>query len=258
MEKKLVYDIGMHTGQDTITYLKKGYKVIAVEASPLLAEEGREKFSQYIKDGSLTILNVGISDKEGILPFYINLKTSEWSSFDFTAGTRNNSPYEVKNIQCITTADMLRQYGVPYLLKVDIEGLDYLCINDLPEVAVGKGVEFVSCEASDVSLIDTMYAKGYRKFKLIHQAYNFNPININLEKNKMFPYLLQVYIPLKIRFQKVFPLEYPYSSSGPMPHESKGPWLDYTTVRQQYVDFYQGDLKKPLGHKSWFDFHATL
>jgi len=30
----LVYDVGMHTGQDTAYYLFKGYDVVAIEANP--------------------------------------------------------------------------------------------------------------------------------------------------------------------------------------------------------------------------------
>src|ERR1700721_267311 len=106
MEKKLVFDIGMHIGQDSINYLKEGFKVIAVEANPVLTERNAGKFKKYIDDGSLIMLNVGISDKEGVLPFYINNKTSEWSSFDLSAGSRNGTPYTVKNIPCVTTASL--------------------------------------------------------------------------------------------------------------------------------------------------------
>ena len=34
--KNLIFDIGMHIGQDTEFYLKKGFCVVAVEANPKL------------------------------------------------------------------------------------------------------------------------------------------------------------------------------------------------------------------------------
>ena len=34
----LIYDIGQHTGEDTAFYLGKGFRVVAVEANPTLAE----------------------------------------------------------------------------------------------------------------------------------------------------------------------------------------------------------------------------
>jgi hypothetical protein len=37
----LVYDVGFHQGEDTAFYLKKGFRVVAFEAHPRLAENGR-------------------------------------------------------------------------------------------------------------------------------------------------------------------------------------------------------------------------
>lgn len=254
MEKRTVFDIGMHTGQDSINYLQEGFRVIAIEANPLLVEENTKKFDKYIASGSLVILNVGVSDKEGILPFYINKRTSEWSSFDFALGSRNNTPYEVKNIPCITTASLFDKYGVPYFLKVDIEGYDYLCINDLPEIKSGRAVKYVSCEASEVSLIDTLNKKGYTKFKIIHQAFNFNPLNLQTERTPFFSKFLLIYNGVRLRLDKIIGSKYPYSSSGPIPEKTKGEWLSYEDARQQYVAF--NNLKIP-DNRSWFDFHAT-
>ena len=32
--KDLIYDVGMHKGEDTEFYLRKGFRVIAIEADP--------------------------------------------------------------------------------------------------------------------------------------------------------------------------------------------------------------------------------
>jgi hypothetical protein len=37
----LIYDVGMHTGQDTEFYLAKGFNVIAIEANPLLMQKAQ-------------------------------------------------------------------------------------------------------------------------------------------------------------------------------------------------------------------------
>jgi hypothetical protein len=37
MDGNLIYDFGMHDGADTDYYLRKGFRVVAVEADPLLA-----------------------------------------------------------------------------------------------------------------------------------------------------------------------------------------------------------------------------
>jgi FkbM family methyltransferase len=258
MEKRLVFDIGMHIGQDSINYLNDGFKVVAVEANPLLAEENTIKFKKYIADGSLIILNVGISDKEGILPFYINKRTSEWSSFDLGLGGRNNTPYEIKNIPCVTTASLFKKYGYPYYLKVDIEGYDYLCINDLPKTTAAPNVKYVSCEASTISLLDTLHEKGYTKFKLIHQGWHFRPIDLKLERNPLFPKFLALYTGIRVKLRGLLTAKYPYSSSGPIPEKTKGEWLSYETTQNLFNEFYGADGKHPINYKSWFDFHATF
>ena len=36
MEKNLIYDVGMSNGDDTAYYLHRGFRVVAIEANPLL------------------------------------------------------------------------------------------------------------------------------------------------------------------------------------------------------------------------------
>ena len=47
--KKLIYDVGMHKGEDSDFYLKKGFRVVGFEADPDLAELCRQRFSKQIK-----------------------------------------------------------------------------------------------------------------------------------------------------------------------------------------------------------------
>ena len=55
--KNLIYDVGMHRGQDTDFYLKKGYEVIAFEANPDNADFGRKRFSKEIEEGRIDLLS---------------------------------------------------------------------------------------------------------------------------------------------------------------------------------------------------------
>lgn len=254
--RQVIFDIGMHTGQDTSHYLESGYMVVAVEANPLLVEEAQLKFAKEIAAGNLIILNVGISNQRGIMPFYINKRLSEWSSFDPELGMRSNSAYEIRNIECVTTKDLLRDYGVPYYLKVDIEGFDFHVINDLP--SEGPRPEYVSCEASEISLMDTLHRKGYRWFKLISQANNFNPLNIDQESKPYFPKFLHIRNGIQLRLQKIMKFKHPYSSSGPFAEDTKGQWLSYQDARKALMKFLQPEKGKALNGISWFDIHAKL
>lgn len=253
---KCVFDIGMHVGQDTMHYLKQGYKVIAVEANPILVENNTKKFSKYISSGDLIILNVGIADKESVLPFYKNARLSEWSSFDKALGSRNGTAYEEIAVQCVTTKSLFEKYGIPYYMKVDIEGYDYLCLLDIP--VQGEKPQYVSCEASDISWLDILKSKGYTKFKLLSQGDDYTPIDINKEKKKYYPKYLIIKNGIKLRLQKFLPFKYNFGSSGPFGEATKGPWKSYEEVHKLYQEFSIGNNGQPLNQVSWFDFHATF
>lgn len=257
IESNLIFDIGMHTGQDTKHYLSKGFKVVAIEANPFLVEENTKRFKDAIASGQLVILNVGISDKKAVLPFYINKRLTEWSSFDKELGSRGGgeTPYIIKEINCITTKDLIASYGTPYYIKVDIEGFDFYVVDDLPVDATKP--PYFSCELSgDTSLIDKLYQKGYRNFKLINQADNFKAINIEKEKKWYRPHFLNIKNGLSLRIQKVIELEFPYSSSGPFGENTKGEWLTYDVARQLYMQFSTPEIIRVT--KSWFDVHAKV
>lgn len=108
IKKDLIFDIGMHIGQDTRHYLNKGFNVLAIEANPELVQQNKLKFKKEIDEGRLTILNIGISAKNETIPFYKNHRLSEWSSFVKEIGTRLNSSYEIIQVECTTTEDLLK------------------------------------------------------------------------------------------------------------------------------------------------------
>jgi len=56
MEENLVFDIGMHRGEDSEFYLKKGFRVIGVEANQELCEEVIKKYHQKFKEVNLQLL----------------------------------------------------------------------------------------------------------------------------------------------------------------------------------------------------------
>jgi FkbM family methyltransferase len=257
VKEDLIFDIGLHKGEDTEYYLKKGYKVVAVDANPNLVNYCILKFKDAVASGRLTILNVGLTKENGVvLPFYVNHYNSEWSSFDKETGTRNNSPFEIINVPCVTAKSLFEKYGLPYYLKVDIEGNDFLCLDDIPED--GKKPRYVSCEAVHIEWLDILKRKGYQKFKLINQADGFNPINLEREKRWYYPTYRRIKDEIEKKVKKIVNPRYADSSSGPFGEDSKGSWKSYEEIRQLYIDYFQGDLKTPVNNVSWWDFHACF
>ena len=253
--KKIVFDIGMHKGEDTLVYLNSGFHVIAVEANPLLVDLATKKFKSHIEEGRLKILNFGINIKsnENIL-FYKNVNKSEWSSFDYEAAFKNDSKIENIFVNTITMEDLLIKYGIPFYLKIDIESYDTLCLESLFNFK--KLPEYISCEASSIKNIELLNTLGYSKFKLINQSWFHKPINMNMEKNIFFPYFNLVINIFRKRLAYIFNFKYPVGSSGPFAENSKGNWLSYDQVKNLFLEFYSNEIG--INKQSWFDIHAKL
>jgi FkbM family methyltransferase len=172
---RLIYDLGMHTGEDTTFYLKKGFSVVAVEANPDLCALCEARLGQYVSAGKLKIINAAIYETTGQVTFYVNDRVSAWGTVDKSWAQRNerlgtkNREITVKSIRL---QDLIEQHGTPYYMKIDIEGADMICLDSLR--ANGDRPKFLSIESStkfeDVAVeLAKLWDLGYRKFKVVPQ-----------------------------------------------------------------------------------------
>jgi len=279
MPKKLIYDIGMNNGDDTAFYLHRGYRVVAVEANPLLVAECQQRFEREIAEGLLVILNIGIAEDSGSFPFWVCEMLSVWSSFDRSIAAREGSSHHKIDIPCRRFQSVLEEFGTPYYLKVDIEGNDALCLKGLqPE----NSPEYISVEATDVSLLATLRDLGYTRFKCIGQ-FNFMPMDLppsksqkNYEKaqrllrsrNILTRILRRVGMRQLLEQQLSKPLSYgnwtfPHGSSGPFAENLPGRWQTYEELRGTYLWYKQmfeagkhSMFWADKGYSFWTDFHA--
>ena len=138
--KNLIYDIGMHHGQDTDYYLKRGYKVIGFEANPDNASVCRRKFSAAIDSGQLIIVEGAISENfsrnggGGKIKFFRNKDTSFWGSAAEDFAYRNEvmgTSNEIIEVEAVDLAKYFAQFGIPFYLKADIVGSEIICLRAL-------------------------------------------------------------------------------------------------------------------------------
>jgi FkbM family methyltransferase len=177
-QDNLIYDVGMHKGEDTDFYLKKGFKVIGFEADPQLAAQCRTRFSHAIAQGKLHIIEGAISENaEGPkTKFYRNVDHSpwgttnlEWSKLTEMLGTRN----EMVEVPAIDFKHCLSQYGIPYYLKADIVGSELICLRAL--LGFENKPSYVSIRSEKVNFrdleneIDLLDKLGYSTFKAVQQ-----------------------------------------------------------------------------------------
>jgi FkbM family methyltransferase len=237
MQPDLIFDIGMHTGLDSEWYLAKGFRVVAVEANPTLARQGREKFADDIAAGRLIIENVGLAETNGELPFYVNLDNDEWSSFDRVIGTRQSTRFEVVTVPCMTPARLFERFGVPYFVKIDIEGFDHLVVRALGRQA-GRP-RLVSVEDNGFASLAELFNAGCRAFKFMDQVEKWK---IQLPDP-----------PLEGRYVKG---RFGACTSGPFGEEVPGAWMDIEEASR----FYFQHIRPPgVGlQRHWWDIHGRF
>ena len=243
---EIIIDVGMHEGQDTAFYLKKGFRVVAVEANPTLVAAAEKRFAPFIRKGQLTIVNVGIAESgtdEG-LEFFVNERISEWSSFYRDVAARNDSPVHSVVVPTRTLASIVAQYGHPYCVKIDIEGFDRIALESLLSVA-GKP-RYISVENGHQGMLAMLVAAGYDRFKYVRQN---NLSELRLER--------------PAREGEYVGHLFPRGASGPFGEEAPGHWQTADEVRTAIAVIWDVDgSAKRAGHDDgvhgWFDLHARI
>lgn len=175
MNLRLIYDVGAHIGEDTEFYLKKGFRVVAIEANPELVEKLKEKFMPNVADGTLIVVSNAIARVRGEVGFYVNDR-SEWGTIQPEFAERNaymGCLSKRINVNAIRFQDILADHGIPYYLKIDVEGVDALCLEGLLEVS--DRPKYISIESNKRSWrallheFELFTQLGYTKFKIVDQ-----------------------------------------------------------------------------------------
>lgn len=240
----LIFDLGFHNGDDSDYYLAKGYNVVAVEANPNLAEEGRIRFKDQIAAGRLVLINKAISDATGPIDFYIHRNNSDWSSCYIDIVRSDGSYPDIVKVETTTLITIYKTYGIPRYVKVDLEGCDVFTAKQVSEHPVKP--DFISFETSRrdyAGIFSYLYVAGYKRFQLINQANN--PCRKAI---------------LKTHDGNLIHYEFTKFSSGLFGEDlPKDRWLSFDDALTRYIKY--KELKqidnKELG-LGWLDIHASM
>lgn len=271
----LIYDVGLHRGQDTDFYLKKGYRVIAFEADPSNAAFCRKRFQNEITEGRLTIVEGAITEdlssngKPANVRFYRNADHTLWGSTSVDWALRNEvlgTTNETIEVAAVDFAKCLEKYGIPHYLKADIVGSESICLRAL--MRFENKPDYISIRSEKLIFqrleeeFDLLEALGYRDFKAIKQ--DFERVRPQLPSNNG---------------AKVH--EFEEGASGPFGEDTRGGWKardavlrDYRRVFVKYWLFgdYSYLIQTEKGKKfiaqlervvrrsipGWYDTHARL
>jgi FkbM family methyltransferase len=220
---RLIYDVGAHIGEDTEFYLKKGFRVIAIEANPILVEKLKAKFRPNIADGSLILIDCAIAKTAGEVAFYVNPRT-EWSTSQPAFAERNahmGSPSEQISVNALRFQDVLAEHGIPYYLKIDVEGADVLCLEGL--LKFSDRPRYVSMESDKrswralVQEFELFERLGYTKFKIVDQEQVY-----------------RVKVPRPAKEGRYIEHRFEPGSSGLFGRELPGKWLTMRQALRRY------------------------
>lgn len=219
----LIVDIGMHRGEDTEFYLAKGFRVLAIEASPDLVAEVVQRLAPHIASGRLEVLNVAVAEQPGELEFYVSGREGwgsarkDWAEARAALGIESHAV----TVASDTMANIMRGRERAHYVKIDIEGADGLCIRGLADVEKPTYIS-VECDPIDraetLEMLSILEGYGYTRFKLVNQARN--------------PRLRCPNPPLEGDFCDA---RFSHYSSGLFGAESPGEWVSVGEIREQYL-----------------------
>jgi hypothetical protein len=200
------------------------------------------------------------------MKFFISPVLSSWGTAD-PSWSKRDERKGAKSIEVtvdgVTFCEILRRFGVPYYLKVDIEGADILCLRGLKDVRGRPRYVSVEAERSSWKRLFQEMALfkelGYSKFKVVQQS------DVPHQSCPM-PAREGIYV--KHRFEA--------GSSGLFGNEIPGSWLGERQALMAYRRIFlrsrlfgeEGLLQRSRVGRSlvermklrvgWYDTHASL
>lgn len=183
-QNDLIYDVGMHRGQDSDYYLRRGFKVVGFEANPDNAAFCRERFADAISSGRLIIVEGAITENfsrngnGGKIKFFRNRESSFWGSSAEEWACRNEvmgTSNEVIEVEAVDFKKALEKYGVPFYLKADIVGSETICLRALLEFE--KKPEYLSIRSEKIVFrkleeeFELLEKLGYDRFQAVQQDF---------------------------------------------------------------------------------------
>lgn len=121
----LCFDIGANMGNRIEPLLKIGAKVVAVEPQPACVRALTNKFANRI-----SIVDMGIADHEGVMDFFISTShtlssfSKQWINTSKEGRFSDESWKEGTKVRVTTLDSLIKKFGVPHFIKIDVEGFE--------------------------------------------------------------------------------------------------------------------------------------
>jgi FkbM family methyltransferase len=227
----VIYDFGANNGDNIAYYLRKPYRVVAVEANPALCRRIEERYAEAVASGRLVVVCCVISTgpETGEVPFYLHKRKPVLSQFPKPAADKAARFDEVA-LPALSPVSIIARHGTPHYIKIDLEHYDAAVLRSLFEQGIFP--DYISAEAHTVEVFCLLVAAGnYRAFKLVDgrsvsTRYANHPIATTDGINNHI---------------------FPSHSAGPYGNDIDGPWCDADQLFRQLAEAGLG----------WKDIHAS-
>jgi|7_EtaG_2_1085326.scaffolds.fasta_scaffold02813_4 FkbM family methyltransferase len=173
---KLVFDIGYNHGEFSIACTSKhrDCKIIALEANPTLTKEPPVL-------SNITLINKLVSTDSGKqTPFYVNpaedgISTASMEFLQNSRFTQGNKYIQHQSrwshpihIESTTLTELIKEYGTPDFIKIDVEGFEKEVINGLSQTVPMLGFEWHEEDYNSViDIVNRLSNLGFEKFGII-------------------------------------------------------------------------------------------
>jgi FkbM family methyltransferase len=132
----LIFDVGANEGAKTDVFLRLGARVVAVEPNDACSTSLEERFLEFrINPRPVTIVNRAVSNRPGTAEMLIdgpssavNTLSPKWAE----SLKKNRASFAYKHcglefkqrklVETTTIDELIAQYGLPFFVKIDVEG----------------------------------------------------------------------------------------------------------------------------------------
>lgn len=180
----LFFDIGANIGKWTVSNVNVHDVVVAVEPSPTAFSKLLENVDALPRSLSQNVLciNYAIHNSDEQFINLYNCKKHKYSTTNKMWLLDKKSRYYGKEhyvVPCrpFKLDQMIKLYGEPDLIKIDVEGGEYECLktltNYVPLICFEWALEFLDITKN---CLDHLYSIGFREFFVqFEDIYNFRP-----------------------------------------------------------------------------------
>lgn len=229
--RRIIFDFGANNGDDIPYYLLKADRVVAVEANPVLADQIRIRFADAIAGGRLVVESCALTVEASApaVPFYVHRTNHVLSQFPEPGGP-GRAQFDRITVPAVNVVELIRRYGAPHYVKIDIEHYDQAILRAL--FLNGVTPPYISAESHSIDVFAMLVALGgYQAFKLVDGRS----------------------VPTRYRNAAIRTLagearyDFPEHSAGPFGEDVAGPWMTRN-------NFFRVLAFAGLG---WRDIHAS-